>query len=325
MSVRVGVMQRPLGGESDFLRTTIAQAGYDVVPMTDESGDPSKVDIVWVQGNVNWYPLLRKGLGRLRNGRRPTVLVWHTEPLPFPGDCEFSGPRLTIREVAKILLRDKRATDAYTNSRRLRQMHERGLLDVCVVSSRTRQEYLATVGISSHFVPLGFYEGMGRDLNRERDIDVLFLGAMDVARHLRVVRKLRSRGVNLHAAGSWKGGDTWGEGRIQLINRARIFVNIQRHRGQYSGHRFGLGMGNRSMVLSEPVHDPFPYEPGVHYVSCDLTEMPETIRSYLANDRARKAIADAGHEFVTQRLTMKESIATILPVMAEIHARRGSG
>ena len=82
-------------------------------------------------------------------------------------------------------------------------------------------------------------------------------------------------------------------------------------------------MGNRSMVLSEPVHDPFPYEPGVHYVSCDLSEMPETIRSYLANDRARNAIADAGHEFVTQSLTMKESIASILAIMAEAHARRG--
>ena len=73
-----------------------------------------------------------------------------------------------------------------------------------------------------------------------------------------------------------------------------------------------LGMGNRSLVLSEPVYDPFPYEPGVHYVSCPLEEMPETISRYLADDAARAAVADAGHDFVTTRLTMARSVDEIL-------------
>ena len=290
----------------------ISRAGYDVTVGNDDDLDLDAADIVWFQGNVNWFPRARAHLERLRNTRRPFTLTWHTEPLPFPIDSGFPQPRLTLREAAKIILRDSRATDSWTNARRLTGLMRSGTLDLCVVSSRSRQAFLKEKGITSEFVPLGFDPGLGRDLNLERDIDVLFIGTLDDSRHRRAIRNLRSGGISVETAGDWSDGPTWGESRTRLINRAKIFLNIQRHPGQYSGLRMLLGMGNRAMVLSEPVHDPFPYEPGVHYVSTSLETMPETILKYLRDDASRAAIADAGYRFVTTALTMERSVNQIL-------------
>ncbi len=72
------------------------------------------------------------------------------------------------------------------------------------------------------------------------------------------------------------------------------------------------------MVLSEAIHDPFPYEPGVHYVSTTLESMPETIRRYLSDDAARLSIAEAGYRFVTELLTMTASMRELVAAMEEL-------
>jgi glycosyltransferase involved in cell wall biosynthesis len=290
----------------------IAAAGYHVTVANDDDYVFDSADILWVQGNVNWFPRAWSHLERADRQNRPFTLTWHTEPLPFPDDSGFSQPRLTLREIGKTILRDPRATDSWTNARRIAQLVSTGLLDLCVVSSRSRQSYLRQKRIPSEFVPLGYDPRMGRDLGAERDIDVLFIGTLDDARHRKAIRFIRSSGIEVHAAGSWTSDAFWGDSRTTLINRAKIFLNVQRHPGQYSGLRMLLGMGNRSMVLSEPVHDPFPYEPGVHYVSTALEQMPETILKYLSDDSARAAVADAGYDFVTTQLRMEKSVAAIL-------------
>jgi hypothetical protein len=301
--------------KTGVVNETLAALGYDVRQMNDDTFNPSGADVVWVQGNLNWFPLARKRLDSVDPASRPAVMVWHSEPLPFPRDSGFPQPRLTLREIAKIALRDGRATDAYTNFYRLRQMHARGRLDLCVVSARSRQTFLKQRGIPSHFVPLGYHNGMGERLDLVRDIDVLFIGTLDDSRHRRALAFLRSHGVNVEALGSWKNAGTWGESRTHLINRAKIFLNIQRHAGQFSGYRMMLGMGNGAMVLSEPVHDPFPYEPGVHYVSTPLETMPVTIPKYLADDASRIAIAESGYRFATESLTMEKSVRQVAGLM----------
>jgi glycosyltransferase involved in cell wall biosynthesis len=299
----------------------IAEAGYRVTVANDDDFVFDSADIVWFQGNVNWFPRARSHLERLNNHSRPFTLTWHTEPLPFPKHSGFPQPRLTLREMAKIILRDPRATDSWTNSRRIAQLVRSGVLDLCVVSSRSRQSYLKQKQIPAEFVPLGHDPRMGRDLERVRDIDVLFIGTLDDSRHRKAIRFIRSHGIEVHAAGSWTNEAYWGESRTELINRAKIFLNVQRHPGQYSGLRMLLGMANRSMVVSEPVHDPFPYEPGVHYVNAPLEQMPETILKYLSDHSARAAIADAGHYFVTTQLTMEKSVAAILDHVSRLQSK----
>ena len=315
MTTKVAVLRR-LKGKTGFVNKVLEKAGYQVSHMNDDTFDPSGVDVAWVQGNLNWFPRARRYIGR--SAQRPAVLVWHSEPLPFPAHSGFPQPRLTLRELAKIAIRDERATDAYTNFFRIRQMHAKGLLDLCVVSARSRQKFLAERGIPSQFVPLGFHEGMGGRLDLVRDIDVLFIGTLDDSRHRKALRFLRASGVNVRALGSWNDALTWGESRTHLINRAKIFLNIQRHAGQFSGYRMMLGMGNGAMVLSEPVHDPFPYEPGVHYISCTLHDMPVTILKYLADDVARNKIAESGFGLATGSLTMEKSVLSVARLMDEM-------
>jgi hypothetical protein len=315
LTTRVAVLRRRKG-KTGVVNKVLEKAGYHVSHMNDDTFDPSGVDVVWIQGNANWFPRARRSISKLAH--RPAVLVWHSEPLPFPKDSGFPQPRLSLRELVKIVLRDERATDAYTNFRRIRQMHANGLLDLCVVSARSRQKFLAEHGIPSQFVPLGFHEGMGQRLDLVRDIDVLFIGTPDDARHRRALRFLRSSGVNVKALGSWKDAKAWGESRTHLINRTKIFLNIQRHAGQYSGYRMMLGMGNGAMVLSEPVHDPFPYEPGVHYISSTLQDMPVTILKYLADDTARVAIAESGFRLATGPLVMEKSVLSVARLMDDM-------
>jgi len=249
-------------------------------------------------------------------------MVWHSEPLPFPRDSGFPNPRLTLRELAKIVLRDERATDAYTNYFRLKQMHRRGLIDLCVVTSRSRQQFLEEKGIPSHFVPLGLHPGLGRRMNLERDIGVLFIGTLDDSRHRSALKFLRAKGISVMALGSWKPGPTWGESRTELINRAKIFLNVQRHAGQYSGYRMLLGMANGALVVSEPVHDPFPYVPGLHYVESTLEQMGETISKYLSDAAERGKIAESGHRLVTESLTMSNSMEQMISLMETMLGNR---
>ena len=312
------VLLRRRKGKPHWAEEALSARGYLMTVANDDSFEPSAGNVVLVQGNINWFPRARSRLARLLPHERPAVIVWHSEPLPFPKGSGFSNPRLTLREIAKIVLRDKRATDAYTNFFRLKQAHERRVVDLIVVSSRSRQAALAEKGIPSRFIPLGYHNEMGERLGLTRDIDVLFIGTFDDSRHRRAIRFLRGKGINVEALGSWKAGPSWGESRTRLINRAKIFLNVQRHPGQYSGHRMLLGMGNGAMVLSEPVHDPFPYEPGVHYISSSLETMPETIPKYLSDETARAAIAEAGYRFATESITMEASMREIIKAMEEL-------
>lgn len=313
LKARVAVLRRWKGKGS--IEEILLRAGYDVTSTNDDGFQLSQADVIWAQGNINWYPRARALLSKLGPAARPAVMIWHTEPLPFPRNSGFPRPSLSLREIAKILVRDQRATDAYTNYFRLKEMHRRGLLDLCVVSSRSRQTFLAEKGIPSHFVPLGFHAGLGTRLNLERDIDVLFIGTLDDSRHRLAIKFLRDKGIAVKAMGSWKRGPTWGDSRTELINRAKIFLNIQRHSGQYSGYRMLLGMANGSMILSEPVHDPFPYEPGVHYVESALEQMPETILKYLSDEPARTAVAESGYRFATETLTIENSMKQMIALM----------
>jgi hypothetical protein len=253
--------------------------------------------------------------------RRPLLVVWHWEPLPMPDAAGVPSPSLGVREIAKILLRDLRATDPYTNLAELRQLSRGGWPDLLVVSSQAWQETLAEHGIAAHWVPYGCEPRDGMPVEGSRDIEVLFLGALNVPRRKRILKQLRRSGVDLVAKGSWFDKACWGEDRARLINRADAFLNIQRYAGELSAHRLILGMANKSLVVSEPIYRPAPFVPGEHYVEATVREMPEVLTYYRVHRAERDRIVDRAHRFVTQELTMARSVSRVLSL---IGARRGS-
>jgi hypothetical protein len=277
-------------------------------------GEPiADFDLLLAYGSAAWYRQALALLAGLPAATRPRLVVWQSEPLPPPRAAGLPAPRLHLREVAKIALRDDRATDPHTNLRALRALARHGLPDRLVVTSHGAAESLAENGIAADVVPIGRYPNHGRDLALERDIDVLFVGALEVPRRRRALRALRKRGLAVEAVGGWGKRGLWGEERTHLVNRARIFVNLSRHPGQFSGERLMLGMANRALVVSEPIYRPDPFVPGTHFVAATPESLPETVERYLEDDAERARIADAGHAFVMEELpTFERSVERVL-------------
>jgi hypothetical protein len=304
-------------GNRGAVTSVLEKAGYQVKQVEDGPLDLVAGGVVWIMGNANWFPVVCRQLASKPRPERPLVVLWHAEPLPPPKTTELPWPRLHLRELVKILLCDARATDVYTNYFRLRRLAQQGLPDLLVVSTPGGREFLAEHGIAAHWVPLGYTSFDGHDMGLPRDIDVLFLGALEIPRRKRLIKRLRQRGVNLLAMGSWFDPACWGENRTRLLNRTKIFLNVQRYSGNLSGSRLILGMANKALVISEPMYNPAPYVPGKHYISATIEEMPEVISYYLAHDDERERIVNESHRLVTQEVTMARSVSRILELIRE--------
>jgi hypothetical protein len=219
---------------------------------------------------------------------------------------------LTTRELAKILLRDRRVNDHYSNARYLRALAKEGTADVLAVATRAYQAYLEQEGVSTELVPLGYHPSHGRLLHRERDIDVVFLGDFHLPRRRRILRRLEHEGVDVVKLGDYSNPELWGEGRVELMNRVKIALNIPRLEGHLPDLRLLVAMANGALVVSEPLYLPEPYRPGVHYVEASVDELAATIRRYVEDDDARRKITDEAHRFVTTELTLERSFARLL-------------
>jgi hypothetical protein len=312
-SIAVVVRRHPPRGRPPEGYHPLSSVGLEGERVPDGSPVVDHADLVWLFGSVNWYPETWRRLVSVPAPRRPAVVLWHTEPLPLPASAGIRLARRHARELAKIALRDPRRSDPKSNFRGLRRLLSRGLPDFLAVSTRERQLFLTEHGIESEFVPLGYdAEAHGRDLGLDRDIDVLFLGALDVPRRNRVLRFLRRAGVAVHAVGDWNDPACFGEGRTTLLNRTKILLNLARHPGMLSGGRMLLGMANKALLVAEPIYAPEPYRPGVHYVSAELGDWPETIAHYLADEAARDRITHEAYEFIRSSVTMRESVTRVL-------------
>jgi hypothetical protein len=294
------------------IELALEEIGCNVRMLPEEALDPAAAGCVWIYGSANWYPAACRRLARTPPDKRLPVVVWHTEPLPFARSAGQKLERLRARELAKILLRDPRATDPGTNFRALRRLLDHDLPDLLVVSTREKQEFLAERGVDAAFVPMGYHPVMGTDLAIERDIDVLFIGDLGVPRRKRILRRIRRAGVDVRAVGAWHDPAFWGENRTRLLNRAKILLNLPRHPGLLSGARMLLGMGNKALVISEPVHLSEPYVEGEHFVTAPLDEMPAAIRRYLADADERRRLTETAFRLVTEELTMSRSVSSIL-------------
>jgi hypothetical protein len=158
---------------------------------------------------------------------------------------------------------------------------------------------------------------MGRDLGLQRDIDVLFLGILNVPRRKRALQSLKSQGIPLTEAGSWTDPSFYGENRTLLLNRTKILVNLARTPAEFSGLRLSLGMANKALVVSEPIYRPEPFEPGKHFVMVPTDQMAATIRHYLGAEDERIAITETASRLVQEEATVQKSTELIVALMED--------
>lgn len=308
----------PLAAPTGILR----QQGFEVLQQGDRPLEPDPAEVVLVWGNAVWFPQAVRSLQRMPRESRPLTVIWHVEPLPPPRDSGLRWPRLTVREIAKILLRDPRANDVYSNVRMLERLARHALPDILAVSTRERYAFLLERGFDVVLAGPGYEPRDGRDLGIERDLDVLFLGSTNVPARRRALRRLRRAGVRIEVRGSYSDGSLWGEGRTLLLNRTKIVLSIARFPGTFGSRRFVIAMACKALVVSDPLYDPYPFQPDVHFVEASLEDMPAVIERYLADEDARARVAAQGHDFVTQELAMERVILRLLAAVGERVAER---
>jgi hypothetical protein len=189
---------------------------------------------------------------------------------------------------------------------------ENGLIDYVFASTIQRTQTLKKVGIDAEFVPVGYHHSWGKKLSLERDIDVLFIGSFKSKRRRSMLKdldkKLSAKGIKLQIIN--KG--CYGEQRTALLNRAKIVLDLPKHTWEMPGMRLLMSISCGAMVVSEYVEETAPYKPGVHFVRAKYSELPDAICHYIEHEDQRQAIVDSSYKFVTQELTMENSLLQIM-------------
>lgn len=307
-----------LAGTKPTVATVLEEMGHSIELSEDTVRDFSPYDVMLQWGNPGYYPRTNKLLRRIPKHERPLVAMMYAEPLPPPrasGISRWSG--LNTAEVAKMLLRDWRATDIYTNERKLRQLMRDGTIDLLFVIGGEQEEYAAEQGYRAWRFDYGYHRSFGNLLDLDRDVDVLFLGETRQRRRRVLLERLHRAGVEVTVRGSWHRGDTglWGEERTRFLNRTKIVVHLQRYPGKVASKRFVLAMANGALVVSEPSYLPDPFVPGIHFISAAIDDMPDAIRYYLANPAERARITTAAHRLVTEEVTWEKTMSRVVDVI----------
>ena len=265
------------GGDAGVARRVRAHGGErDVCPRPGDSSGGR---------NPRWYRRTLDRIAALPRAERPLVLVWHTEPLPMPRAAGTSKQLLTTRELGKLVLRDRRVNDHYSNARYLRRLAAGRSADVLAVA--TCVPGVPRAGRRRHRASAAYHPSHGRLLGRERDVDVIFLGDFRLPRRRRILRLLERESVDVSRLGDYANPELWGEGRVELMNRVKVALNIPRLEGHLPDVRLSwrwrtARSSSRSRCLPEP------YVPGVHYVEAPVDRLAETIRHYLEDEDARR-------------------------------------
>jgi hypothetical protein len=315
--MRIAVIFHPVPalkqGTEHGIAKGLREAGHEVTA-DRETFDPS-VDAVLIPHQPTGYPQALEQLRRL-GARRPRVVSWMTEPLVPPLAAGLRWPRRTHRDWIKLALRDKRVIDARSNERRTLALVREGLIDAVATTTLARVERFAEVGIDAAWVPQTVGPNVHADLRLERDIPVLFLGAMQVPRRRLIARRLRRAGVELTTAGDWHDPRYWGDERTRLLNRAVINLNLNRFEGNFPDTRFNLAAANRSLIVSEPVYRPDPYVAGETHVEAEPGDLPDVLAHWLADEAGRERMISAAYETAMTRLRREDSVASLCVLLA---------
>jgi hypothetical protein len=316
-----------LAGTLPTVAKVLGEMGHSITMIEDDPVDFTPYDVLLQWGNPGYYPRVWRYLKSMPKEKRPFVAVMFCEPLPPP---RASGlPRwsaLNIAEIGKILLRDWRATDIYSNASGLRRLMDEQMIDRLFVIGAEQEEYATEQGYQCWRYDYGYYKAFGDLMGLERDVDVLFLGETRPRRRRRLLKQLRRDGIDVMVRGSWHkgGGALWGEERTRFLNRTKILVHLQRYPGKVASKRFVLAMANGAMVISEPSYRPEPFVAGKHFISATIDRMPDVIRHYLAHPEERDIITREAHRFVTTEVTWERTMEGVVGVIRSAISARSS-
>lgn len=312
------------------VRAAAEESGYRTRAVAAGAGD-DRVDVLIAVGLPQYYEAVL-------SGREPgtRAIAWFGEPLPRSaslGGSVSPAARKVIGRTLRVVHRPLRrlravplpvplaAARAAAYIERERQANleaasrSSGLVDLVVTTSHDRKAALERHGVGARVVPFGYHERFAGSVARSsaaRDLDVVSIGSgLDWAS-----RRARGTEATLEALGPRirvaRPERAWGNERHALLSRARVMLDVHRAPGNFVGLRLLLALTAGVALVTEPLDDPRPFVPGVHYVEAPLGDLPAAIGGLLADEPARRRIVDAGQAFIATELTMERSLAAVL-------------
>ena len=326
-------------GATDPLTTSlnraIEAAAHEMGLRTRLVGGPADeagVDILLSVGLPQYYATL------LESPRRARRIAWFGEPLPRPPAAGRRGWILggrpagsalrglrTIRRPMRRLrglplpgpLATLRAA-AYVESERRANLAAAvrcaAAVDLVVVTSRDRAVTLAASGVAARVTPFGYHPLLAGAIvghAGDRDIPVVALGSgIDWAS--RRARALRRIAVDLGPVPLAIAGPTWGSERANLLGRSRILLDVHRVPGNFIGLRVLLAAAAGAVLVTEPMDDPHPFQPGTHFIQAPLADLATAARDLLADEPRRRRIVGASQALISGPLSMSAALQAVL-------------
>jgi hypothetical protein len=326
-------------GVTEMLCHEIARLGHTPVTFCAGCEIPGRIDVVLTHGPLGYSLPVWEAAARSGGGNGPVVVHWNTEGMPDPRIpypltkaigtlrskivrvsriSEMSGGRLASTRIASVfdrgLARYRYLGDYY-------YALERGLLHVLADTSQVYTDIRNSRGLPTSYIPWGLSPLNYADLNLERDIDVLWMGARWSRRRSRVldqvIRELRPLGVRMFIADNEESPFIFREERTHYLNRAKITLNITRTWYDDNFSRLVYAAPNRSMVVSERMQPHCPeFKENEHYVSVEVKDLAKTILHYLEHEEERRQIAENAYNMVVRELQFSTCVAKMLSLAA---------
>jgi hypothetical protein len=306
-----------------------------VLPLTlDDAWDIGDLDLLLLYGPMQ---PLTETIGRLKSlAHVPPLVFWFTEQVPnpaLPDAVVGTAARLRHRLQTSIVRATGRSGSRRSHhvDRLLRRagrlraigellaLRDAGWLAIVATFTETQAGALRRHGLPATVVPIGYHPSFGQLLDREREVDVTFLGTLRDRRRRGIVARLEGeleeRGVRLAVHdGSPERPYIAGPARTLLLNRSKILLNVMRQPWDDPVHRMLLAGANGAMLLSEPLHAASrgPFEPGVHLVELPVDRLADGVVGLLADRGARERIARQAHALITGELTTEAMARRLL-------------
>lgn len=314
-------------GIHDGIATSIGKElihlGHEPIYFLSDDPIPRNVDVVLCFGPYGRFVQIPQQLEGVPHQIRPVFVQWATQNPPdlrIPWAISY-----TIGAVRSWLGRNSYTSRGWLDLKmhKFRYLgddviaYQRGWIDLLCWTSKVYTAFYSQHGIPAKWVPYGTYRDCYASRNLHRDIDVLWFGKRRTRRRSRLLDFIREElalhGIQMYVADDQENPFIYGERRIELLNRAKITLNLlPTWYDQAFGARFHLAAPNRSLVISEPVLPHCPqYEAGKHYVSAPVDQIADTIRDYLAHEYERSRIVEDAYELATQIMPLEASIRMI--------------
>lgn len=271
-----------------------------------------------------------RGLAKLLSASRtPNRVVWFGEPLPSmagPEDSPHVEARSRVfalgRQAVSTLPRSRARTvlgrlggrmadlEPWDNLRSALQLGS--VAESFAVTSRDSAAILEAAGMPCRTVPFGYSPRQhgALQLDGPRDLGTVVLGGFSgprSRRRKRIVEDWKARGLQVTVVEG-----VWGDDRNSLLRRSRVVLQVHRFPGTFIGIRLVLALAAGAVVVSEPMRDPYPFVPGIHFIEAPLDRLPEEARALLADEPRRRRIAEAGQELLAGDLSMVRSLGRVL-------------